>query len=190
VRPSMRAVRVLGLAIVVGVILASGGCMGRLLGEGAESAMGPKGAYFEEKPVAARKGHGLEAYQRFELGEVTNDFGRNVPPAFLREFPLQFAEQLAKSELPRAQSGKTAVFNVTILHYETADLTDQVLGPLEQVIARVHLLDKDTGDLIASGNALGRTGKTVGMGTAAKAQGLAKALVRWACDYYTRPKTD
>jgi hypothetical protein len=176
--------------MVVGVVLASGGCMGRLIGEGAEGAMGPKGEYFEEKPVAAAKeGKGLEAYQRFELGEVKNDFGRNVPPAFLREFPGKFAEQLAKSELPKAVAGKTAVFHVSILHYETADLTDHVLGPLEQVIAKVQLVDKDTGDVIAFGNALGRTGKTVGMGTGTKAEGLAKALIKWASDYYTKPKT-
>ncbi len=185
-----RSVPALGLMVLVGVALASSGCTSRLIGEGAEGAMGPKGAYFEEKPVAAvREGRGLEAYQRFELGEVRNDYGRNVPPAFLREFPGKFAEQLGKSGLPKAASGKTAVFHVTILHYETADLTDHVLGPLEQVIARVQLVDKDTGDVIASGNALGRTGKTVGMGPAAKAEGLAKALVKWASDYYTKPKT-
>lgn len=186
-----RSVPAFGLVVLVAVALASGGCMGRLIGEGAEGAMGPKGAYFEEKPVAAAKeGKGLEAYQRFELGEVKNEFGRNVPPAFLSEFPVKFREQLDKSELPKADSGKTAVFHVTILHYEAADLTDHVLGPLEQVIAKVQLVDKDTGNVIASGNALGRTGKTVGMGTGAKAEGLAKALIKWASDYYTKPKTE
>lgn len=186
-----RSVLALGLMVLVGVALASSGCTSRLIGEGAEVAMGPQGAYFEEKPVApAKEGKGLEAYQRFELGEFKNDFGKNVPPEFLSEFPAKFKDQLAKSGLPKAAEGKTAVFNVTVLHYEKASLTDQVFGPLEQVIARVQLVDKDTGDVIASGNALGRTGKTVGMGPAAKAEGLAKALVGWASDYYTKPKTE
>lgn len=163
------------------------GCMGRLVGEGAERALGPKGAYWEEKPLAESKDDKVLApYQRFELGEVTNDFGRNVPPEFFELFQQEFVKQLHDSKLPKGREGRTAVFNVHVIHYEKADTTDNVLGPLEQVVARVEIVDKDSGAVLATGNAVGRTGKTVGLGVDWKARGLAKALIRWASDYYPK----
>jgi len=182
----MRNARWMAVA-AAGLALAATGCMGRLIGEGAEAGLGPKGDYWEEKPAAASKEtKALAAYQRFELGEVKNVYGRNVPAEFFEKFPVEFARELAGSHLPRQAAGKTAVFRVHILHYEKADMADNVLGPLEQVVARVELLDKDSSQILAWGNAVGRTGKTVGLGVDSKAKGLAKALVKWAGDYYPK----
>ena len=181
----MRWLHRAGIVVLAGILLGCGGCLGRMIGEGAEGAMGPKGAYFEEKPAApSRNTKVLAGYGRFELGEVRNEVPRHVPAEFLREFPREFAEELRDSRLARAGTGKTLVFDVTIIHYEKADPEDNVFGPLEQVIARVRLLDKASGEVIAEGNAVGRTGKTVGLGPESKAEGLAKALIRWAEDYW------
>ncbi len=55
---------------------------------------------------------------------------------------------------------------------------------------RVVGYDKDSQKTLASGNAVGRTGKTVGLGVDWKARGLAKALVKWASDYRPRSKDE
>ena len=69
--------------VLAAVAMSSAGCLGRLVGEGAEKTLGPKGAYWEEKPVAADKENkALAAYKNFKLGEVTNGFGRNLPADF------------------------------------------------------------------------------------------------------------
>jgi hypothetical protein len=184
----MQKLATLHVFVLAVAAIASQGCLGRLLGEGAEGTLGPKGAYFEEKPVAANKDtKPLSAYGQFELGEVSNVYGKNVPSEFMAEFPTQFAERLKGSDLAKGAGEKTLVFNVQIIHYETADMEDNVFGPLEEVIARVELVDKESGTVIASGNAVGRTGKTVGLGTKTKAEGLAKALVKWAEDYHEKP---
>lgn len=163
------------------------GCVGRLIGESAEGTLGPKGVYWEEQPVATSKSEkSLSDYRRFELEEVINGYGKHVPVEFFRRLPVEFNKQLASSGLPNAASGKTLVFRVTIIHYETADMDDNVFGPLEQVVARVELVDKDSGRVLATGNAVGRTGKTVGLGAESKAEGLAKALIKWVRDYYRK----
>jgi len=187
----METRRGLLVALLAGLALASQGCMGRLVGEGAEKALGPKGVYWEETPLAAGKDMKvLELYRNFELGTAKNDFGRNVPPEFLGKFRAEFARQLQESKLPKEPGGKTLVFNVYVIHYETADTADNILGPLEQVVAHVELVDKDSQKTLASGNAVGRTGKSVGLGVNWKARGLAKALIRWASDYCPRSKDE
>ncbi len=182
----MRLFHCVGTLVMGTLLMGSTGCVGRVIGEGAEGALGPKGAYFEQKPAApARSAKVLSDYGRFELGEVRNEVPRLVPGEFLREFPRKFGKELRESRLARAAGGKTLVFDVTIIHYEKADTEDNVFGPLEQVVARVRLLDKESGEVLAEGNAIGRTGKTVGLGAETKAEGLARALIKWVEDYWS-----
>ena len=170
--------------------LGSQGCMERMVGEGMAAATGPKGAYFEEKPLAEKKDHkALEAYKRFELGEVKNMTGKFMPPAFMTYLPEQFGQQLSKSDLPKESSGKALAFRVTVIHYEAADAMESAFGPFEEVVARVELVDKDDGRVIGQGVAVTRSEKSVNLGPEKKAQGLAKALINWASDYYPKPKS-
>lgn len=183
----MATMRGLSYVALVGLLFLSSGCVGRIVGEGAEKTLGPKGVFWEEKPVAANhKVKALGNYSNFELGLVKNEYGRNVPSDFIPKFKAEFAKQLRESKLPKDASGKTMVINVEVIHYESADTTDNVLGPLEQVVARVSFVDKNTQQVVASGNAVGRTGKTVGMGVDHKAQGLGRALIKWVSTYYPK----
>jgi hypothetical protein len=171
------------LALIVPMVCS--GCVGRVIGEGAEKALGPKGDYWQEKKLAASKEDKVLApYTKFVLGQVKNEYGRNVPADFFTLFPEEFEKVLAKSKLPESDAGKTLVINVAVIHYEIADETDNILGPLEQVVARVQLVDKDTNTVLAYGNVIGRTGKTVGLGVDWKARGLAKGIIKWIKDYY------
>lgn len=176
------------MIFLIGLALATQGCS-RLIGEGMEATMGAKGSYFEEKPLAADKEQKVLAeYQRFELGQVKNSTGKFLPPEFMTYLPKQFEKQLADSRLPKGVSGKTIVFNVEVIHYEAAGLTDNVFGPFEEVVARVQLLDKQTGAVKAQGVAIGRTEQSVSLGPEKKAEGLAKGLIKWAKDYYPKPE--
>ncbi len=184
---NMNARNALWMSLLAGLALGSTGCTGRLIGEALEKALGPKGAYWEEKPLATEKdAKPLAAYRAFEIGTVSNEYGKHVPADFTEKLRAEFAKQLAESHLPNDGAGKTLIFNVRVIHYEVADMTDNVLGPLEQVVAHVELVDKDSQAVLASGNAIGRTGKTVGLGVDWKARGLAKALIKWASAYYPK----
>jgi hypothetical protein len=54
-----------------------------------------------------------------------------------------------------------------------------VLGPLEEVVARVTLVDRETGRTIGVANCIGRTSTRMNLGPKLKAEGLAKAVVLW-----------
>lgn len=182
----MSVLMIVGLA---GLALLSEGCM-RAATEGMEAVRGGQGAYFEEKPVSPTpKDHlALAGYQRIELGEFANQSGQAMPPEFPTLLAAKFNEHLAKSDLPKGTSGKTVLFRVTLIYYEKADLKDSVFGPLEEAVARAELVDKDTGKVLASGAVVGRSSQSVGLGPAFKADGMAKALIKWASDYYPKPK--
>lgn len=183
----MRRLQSLSVLLLAGFALLSQGCVGRLVGEGAEKTLGPKGDYWETKKAAAsKKTKVLAEYRRIELGAVNNEIGANLPADFLSKFKAEFAKQLRESKLAKDPAGKTLVINVDVIHYENADTTDNVLGPLEQVVARVNMVDKDSQQVVAAGNAIGRTGKTVGLGVDWKARGLAKALIKWVSDYSSK----
>ena len=183
----MRTLAMSGLAVWVAIMAA--GCTGRIFGEGAEAAFGPKGKYWQEKPLGAFAGDKpLAAYTHFKLGTVSNAYGRNVPESFFDEFTREFDKELARAKhLPKNPSGKTLVVNAAVLHYEKADLTDNIFGPHEEVVARVEMLDQSSGKVLGIGNAVGRTTKTVGLGVQNKAEGLAKGIVKWITDYYPKP---
>lgn len=178
----MRTQCMLACIMLIGL---GSGCTGRLIGEGVAVATGPKGDYFEENAVAPEKDDlALRDYSRFELGEVRNVYGKHVPTEFMGKFREEFPKRMKGFKPVPSAAGKTLVVRVDIIHYEKADVTDNVFGPLEQVVAHVELVDKESGNILATGNAIGRTGKTVGLGAGAKAEGLAKGIAKWISAYY------
>ncbi len=75
-----------------------------------------------------------------------------------------------------------------MLHYEDSSVVGKALGPLEFVVARVQFVDKDSGKVLATVNCVGRTTTRVNLGVARKAEGLAKAIVRWIDERYPKDK--
>jgi len=155
------------------------GCS-RLVGEGMEEVRGAKGLYAPIRGLAPdSQARPLGRYRRFELGQISDDFGGNVPAGLWDYLREAFADQLAKKRLPNDPAGKTLLVRGKILHYEDAGMLGHAMGPLEQVIARIELVDKDSGAVIGVANCVGRTTKSVGTGVKKKAEGLAKAIVAW-----------
>ena len=161
------------------VVFSCGGCT-TLAKEGIGVARGAKGVYAPIQPVAAATGtRPLGQYKRFELGEFTDDFGGKVPSDLMSHARSAFPEELANKKLPNEPSGKTLLIRGKFLHYEDSGTLGMVTGPLEEVVARVELVDKDSGQVLGTGNCIGRTTNRVNMGVAKKGQGLAKAIVSW-----------
>jgi len=161
-----------------------GGCS-RAIGEGAGLVLGAKGTYIPTQPLAASKeARPLGAYRRFELGPITDGIGGKVPAGLLGYLPAELDSQLRSKKLPNDPAGKTLVLRGEIIHYESADLVGIALGPLEQVIVRMEMVDKETGSVLAVANCVGRTKEGVNLGVKSKAQGLAKAIAGWIDNRY------
>jgi len=129
----------------------------------------------------------LGEYQRFELGTFTDDFGGKVPPVVMQACRSAWPGALKDKKLPNVPGGKTLIARGRIIHYEGSGTLGKVTGPIEEVVARVELVDKDSGRVIAIGNCVGRTTTRVNLGADKKGQGLAKAIASWIADRYPEP---
>ncbi len=164
---------------LVGLVAMIGGC-GTAIGEGAALAMGAKGSPTPIKAVSTNLG----IYQRFELGTITDDMAGKVPRQLFTLLPGAFAEELKEEKIPNARSGKTLLIQGKVLHYESAPPSAKALAGVEFIVARIELVDKDSGQVLGVANCAGWTDKRITLGVPEKAQGLARAIVKWIDKHY------
>ena len=175
------------LMLLICVATMGSGCISRLAKEGIGVATGAKGLYAPIQPVDVDKeARPLGQYKRFELGQIADDFGGKAPPALWASLDEHFPEQLAAKKLPNDPAGKTLLVRGKVLHYEDASMLGFALGPLEEVVARIELVDKDTGRVLGVANCIGRTTESVNSGVPKKGEGLAKAIVAWIESRYPK----
>jgi hypothetical protein len=172
----MKSTVALSLLLITAMITAQG-CTGRIISEGMEKGLGPTAFAHQMDPKFPRGDQNyLASYRNFELAAVKVEF-LDTPQIFVSEFQQKFHDQLARKELPQDRRGKTLLVNVTILAYQSAESYHKVIGPTEEVVARVELTDKSTGSVIGRAICIGRTYQSVGLGPNWKARGLARAIV-------------
>ena len=181
--------RIVALSVVLAALAlaACQGCVGRAINEGVEETLGPTAMTFPLDPKWSEGDTAvLGSYRNFELAPLKSEFP-DTPAEFLSYFPARFREQLADKALPMLTGGKTAIITVTVLAYQPASSIHKALGPTEEVVARVELTDKGTGQVIGRAVCIGRTYQSVGLGTKWKAWGLARAIVNeWIDKHYPR----
>ena len=174
----MRKVALSILLSGAGALIASG-CT-TAIKEGSGVVLGAKGTFMPIQPLAADKqARPLGAYRRFELGQITDDIGGKTPVELFQHLPAAFAEQVEKAKLPNDPAGKALLIRGRVIHYESASTLGFALGPLEEVIVLTEFVDKDTARVLGKANCIGRTTERVNAGIRKKAEGLAKALVKW-----------
>ena len=169
------------LGLLLLALVACGGCM-RAAGETLGVVTGAKGEYVQLEPLQGE----LIGYTAFQLEPFKDSFGGKTPFEVQQALPAQFAKQLAEKKVPNHPGGKTLIIRGEFLHYESASLVENVGTPLEEVIARVKLIDKGTGAVVGEANCVGRTTTTTGRGPEKKAEGLAKAIVAWIDKYFPK----
>lgn len=177
-------------ALVAGLATASvtgTGCT-TAIKEGVGIARGAKGLYVPVQPVSPDpSARALAGYGRFDMGPVIDDMGGRAPRRLIDDLPGEIARRLAEAQLPDEPGGKTLVIRGRILHYEDASTLAMVLGPVEEVVARMELVDRDTGAVLGVANCIGRTTERVNRGLDKKTEGLAKAIVAWIVARYPVP---
>jgi hypothetical protein len=171
------AIRLLAL---LAASLPAAGCTGTIIREASGAVLGAKGTYMQIQPLAPDKEtKTLGAYSRFELGTIADGIGGRTPPDFIAHLEKAFPEEVRGARLPDGDTGKTLVIRGAIAHYESASTIGYVLGPMEEVICRTELVDKDSGRVLGVANCIGRTNAASNAGVKSKASGLAKAFVKW-----------
>jgi hypothetical protein len=162
--------------LLLGALVTAQGCEGRLISEGMEKGLGPTAFALQTEPKLPDAPNYLASYRNFELGPVRVEFP-DTPPTFVGDLQRKFYDQLAGKELPTDRSGKTLLVNVTVLAYQAAASYHKALGPTEEVVASVELVDKASGKVLGRAICIGRTYQSVGMSVKWKAWGLSRAIV-------------
>lgn len=175
--------------LTIAMILPAAGCTGRAISEGIGAVRGPEGVAVVIEPVSHFKpDNSLGEYTHFELGTITDEFGR-TPRAFFRLLPQDFTNALLNKKMLFYRSGgKTLLVRGKVIHYEDAThVTSQLFGPFEEVVARIELVDKDTGTVLGVADCVGRSTQTVNQGIEKKSAGLAKGIVDWIKQHQHQP---
>jgi hypothetical protein len=168
------------LLLAAGVALVAPGCVGRMFTEGSGAVLGAKGTFMPIVPLSqSTADRPLSGYTQFEVADFADDIGGRTPSDFVAYLRDAFPLQARKAGLPDSPAGKALLLRGRIVHYESSSTVGFVLGPLEEVVARCEMVDKATGKVLAVANCIGRTEAAVNSGTKYKAEGLAKALVKW-----------
>ncbi len=162
------------ILLLMAAVFMMGGCISRAAKEGIGAIKGAKGVYREVDRTGS-----LAAYQNFEVASFTDDFKGQAPRALLSKIPAEIQKALKKSELPVGKAGKTLLIRGSVFYFEKAGAMGQAFGPFEEVITTVELVDKATDQVIGQAVCIGRSTQTVNMGLDKKAQGVAKAVVKW-----------
>ena len=108
-----------------------------------------------------------------------------TPRALFDLLGEKFALELAKTKLP-VGGAKTLLGRGKVLHYEDSSTVGKAVGPVEFVVARIEFVDKGTDSVIGVANCVGRTTARVNLGAEEKAEGLARAIVKWIDERYPK----
>jgi len=172
------------MTIAVVALLAAQGCVSTAAKQAIGGVRGAKGL---NAPIQSSVdgAESLGAYEAFELGKITDDFGK-TPSGVLSFLPAEFAEALAEKKLPNHSGGKTLWISGKILHYEDASMVGTLIGGVEEVVARITFVDKATGKVLGVANCVGRSTTFPNRGPEKKAEGLARGIVSWIDERYPK----
>jgi len=168
------ALSVLAVAMVMSVC----GCYGRVAKEAFGAATGGKGKFLPVGP--AGPGADLARYSEIRLEPFDGAANVNVPGGFNGLLVTEFSTMLKANKISERLGGTgRLIIRGRYLHYEEAGVGGQLFGPLEEVVARVEMVDGGTNAVLARANCVGRSTSTTTQGAGSKAQGLAKGIIRF-----------
>ena len=159
---------------LVGIVFLAGGCT-RGIKEVFGVVKGGKGVCSQVQAPAQPLG----MYRNIEVGRFTVSFGAPMPGSLLAKLPGQITAKLRDRGLPLGGAGKTLLIQGDVIYYETAAVSGQLFGPMEEAIANVVLVDKASSKVIAKATCVGRSNSTTSQGVDTKAEGLAEAIADW-----------
>jgi hypothetical protein len=176
------------IALLLALTILAAGSTGCTTGitEALKAGLGGR-PYVAEITTPGTDPYPLAGYEHIELGTFTDEFGGRVPndlmPAVRASLYGTTEEpgELADNGLPTGSSGsgKTLVIRGKIFHYEGKDIVGAMISPLDQVVARAEMVDKESGRVMATANLIGRTTSRTRHNVDVVAEGLARAIAKW-----------
>ncbi len=135
-------------------------------------------------------------YKYIKIERFKNKMGNILPPEtipvlyaacvdeILKE-PMQF--KIARNGAP---ANKTLIIRGSIIHYNPAGGLSAVMGKFAQIICRVELIDKSTGQVLGVAHCIGFSKAIMRAGIEELSEGVAKAIRDWLMHLKPPPDVD
>jgi hypothetical protein len=147
--------------------------MGRAITEGLGAATGASGRAVEVSQTA-----NLTRYKGLAVERLSTASGLRVPLGMADMIRTDLAVAGEKRGL-LAKGTPQLRLRGEIIHYEDSSTVDTLIGPLEQVIVNVKLIDARSGKVVAAANLIGRARSSSASSSASISKGVGKALDQW-----------
>ncbi|MBN1436415.1 MAG: hypothetical protein JW936_05020 [Sedimentisphaerales bacterium] len=174
---------VIVVLLLTAVLATLNGCVGRAVREGYHGIVGAAGVPLVISGQETQIKSIPLTYGNYQLERFTCDIGTLCDPQFFSALPNRVSQELSTREVDDEDvsffvgpSNRTVIIRGRVIHYETADLLGVAMGPMEEAICRVQLVDADSGTVLADTNCVGRVESTVRSGPDELAHGVARAI--------------
>lgn len=173
------------LVMTAAICFSNVGCVSRGIKEAVGLFRGAKGVVTPIVELGPEGQTPLAPFERFVVEPFEDRTATGVPAEVPQLLPTYVEQELASREILNLPSARTLIIRGTYIYYEdSTEVIDQAFGPFEELLARVQLVDADTGEIVGEAYCVGRTGESVTQGPEKKAEGLAKAIVKWIQSAY------
>ncbi len=174
------------VVFVAAIVFVAGpnfGC-GRAISEGLGLATGASG-----KVIHLERPHLLDEYRGLRVESLTVTPGLKTPASLDSLIRDEIAKAGANLRLtPDGTPG--LLFTGEVINYESAELVDTAIGPLEECIVRARLTDAGSGRILAVANLISRAKSTTASGEKNLAAGVGKALAAWLDSAGIKPEEE
>jgi hypothetical protein len=163
------------------ILVCNGGCWFSGAKKVWEEVKGGEGKLVVLKePVASA----LLEYQNIRIEIFANNFAPRVP-AYAPELVYSqiVKEMLEKPQIyrvnPTSEEGPTLIVRGSIIHYQSSEGISSVFSNYSQLICRVQLVDKASGQVIGEANCVGYSKAIARKGLEELGKGVASDIKRW-----------
>lgn len=159
--------------LLAGLAAGQLGCIGRAINEGYGAVAGAKANFVPIQALPVAEGLGPVTIE-----PITSEMGVAMSPDWLSALAQQ--ARLATSAKPVFVNGKRPIkITGRVVHYETPEVLDELLGPAPEVVVRLTAHDAGTGQVIGVGNVLGRARSSTSSSQEDLTEAFGKGVVKW-----------
>ncbi len=168
----------LGLLIVA----CSAGCLGRAIREGYSGATGASGRPRSIQSVTVN----LANYDAVVVEPFSDDSQGLGNEAFMAALPAKVTEQIIQKTYLRQRGSKVLRITGRLINYDPGTTTDKIVGPMEQAVCRVKLIDAASGDVLGIASCDSRAKSSFRKGPEELAEGMGKVIADWIIEHDSR----
>ena len=128
----------------------------------------------------------LAQYDGFEVKPFSDRMAGRGNRAFLATVQGKVSEEISKKTYLGTGGRNVLQIFGELTMYDPGTTTDKIVGPMEEAICQVKLVDKSSGKVLGLANCISRAKSSIVKGPEELAEGMGKAIAEWIVKNDTR----